>query len=65
VAFVVLVGCLLISIPEAFIFGLVHHDSFVVAIFESFVEIIPLLILLPLLLITSNMFIKRGKQSHP
>jgi serine/threonine protein kinase len=65
VAFVVLVGCLLISIPEAFIFGLVYHDGFVVAIFESFVEIIPLLILLPLLLITSNMFIKRWKQSHP
>ena len=65
VAFVVLVSCLLISIPGAFIFGLVYHDRFVVAIFESFVEIIPLLILLPLFLITSNMFIKRGKQSHP
>ena len=65
VAFVVLVGCLLISIPEAFIFGLVYHDGFVVAIFESFVEIIPLLILLPLLLITSNVVIKRWKQSHP
>ncbi|MFL5695088.1 MAG: protein kinase domain-containing protein [Ktedonobacteraceae bacterium] len=65
VAFVVLVSCLLISITEAFIYGLVYHDGFVVAIFESFVEIIPLLILLPLLLITSNMFIKRVKQSHP
>ncbi len=65
VAFVVLVGCLLISIPEAFIFDLVYHDGFVVSIFKSFVGIIPLLILLPLLLITSNMFIKRGKQSHP
>lgn len=65
VAFVVLVGCLLISIPGAFIFGLVYQDGFGVAIFESLVEVIPLLILLPLLLIASNMFIKRGKQSHP
>src|SRR5439155_26767126 len=34
-AFGVLVSCLLISITEAFIYGLVYHDGFVVAIFES------------------------------